>query len=250
MAELGCLVSVGYDHKINVDRGILKPGDKVATPKAPKEKKVDAAKREQRKEETGGISNALAQRLSAQLTAAVRDALPGGIKSSDAVALAIAVLACRNDATPHVRLSPYEHGEESDGRSENQFAKYLKLAAGKPHREQCELLLTWIAKAVDLTARDGGRLNAILHPAKDGDQAAALIARSIDEKKLKAAMVKQFDAADYFASVSKEMIWQAVDEALGADHSARVAKMKAAEAREYATKHVPKTGWLPEPLRV
>jgi ParB family chromosome partitioning protein len=252
MAGLGCVVSVGHDCKVRVERGVAKPGDKVATPKAkasPKEKAAADKAREQRKEETGGISNALAQRLSAQLTAAVRDALPGGMSHHEAVALAIAVLACENEATPHVRLSAHGFDEDGDGRDENDFAKYHKLALGKSVREQADMLLTWVAKAVDLKSRDGGRLNQVLHPDKDGDRAGLLIAKAIDPKRLKASMQKHFDASDYFASVSKEMIFQAVDEALGSEHSARVAKMKAAEAKEYAIKHVPRTGWVPSFFR-
>ena len=78
MANLGCVVKLSWEGALDVTRGYVKPGDKgVPTPKSPKQKKVEAKAREERKEETGGLSNMLAHRLSTQLTASTRRVVPG-----------------------------------------------------------------------------------------------------------------------------------------------------------------------------
>lgn len=248
MAEMGCVVSVDHQSKLHVERGIVKPGDKVATPKAkasPKEQAAAAKEREQRKEETGGLSNALAHRLSQQLTAAVRQAVvDGGLKGDDIVSFAVAALACA-DGPFKLRIDTI--GAERHG---NAFAKYYKLARGKAPKERLALLALWLAQSIDLTAHKAQDLVSLLHPGKDDDRDARLLVENIDQAVVIRAARKSFDAADYFASVSKDLILEAVQDALGKEHADRVAKMRAAEAREYAIKHMPKTGWVPEAMRI
>lgn len=247
MAQMGCVVSVGHDAKLQIQRGIVKPGDKVATPKAkasPKVKAAAAKEREQRKEETGGLSNALAFRLSQQLTAAAREAFADGVGTERLIALSVAALACHSGPT---RLRFGTDAEE--GRHDNDFVKYFKLALSKTPKQRFDMVAQWLAQSIDLTSHQADRLVLMLHPGKDDDRGARVMVEQINEKVWLTAARKHFDAADYFASVNKELIFQAVDEALGKEHSARVAKMKAGEAREYAIKHVPKT-WLPETFRL
>ena len=50
--------------------------------------------------------------------------------------------------------------------------------------------------------------------------------------------------------VMSSTLLEAVQDALGKEHAAKVAKMKAGDAKAYAIKHVPKTGWVPEALRI
>lgn len=246
-AALGCIVGLDYSDEIKIEYGIAKPGDKVSVPKSAKVKKAEAKQREKRKEETGGISNALALRLSKQLTLAVADAMPNGITGEDAEALAIAVLAARNDATPSLTLRARSYNED-DPREDNEFGKYLKLAQRKSIGEKRELLMRWIAVAVDLTSNSAEDFVKILHPGKGEHSDVRLVAELINEKMLRAAAIKHFDAKDYFASVSKPLIVEAVRETLGKEHAERVAKMKSAEAAKYATTHV--KNWLPQSLRL
>jgi ParB/RepB/Spo0J family partition protein len=246
-AATGCLVGFRYGEEIVVEYGVVKPGDKIAVPRSTKEKKAQAKKRAERKEE-GGINNALAVRLSLQLTAAVREALPGGVRGEDALALAIAVLACANEATPHLRLGTVD---DDNARLNNEFARYLKLASGKTIGEKYDLLMTWIAAAVNLTAYNGAALNAHLHPDK-GDRHGGhvrLFVDQINEKRLLAALRKHFDAKDYFASVSMAMILEAAAEVGGKELKASVGKLKKGKAAEVMVANARKAGWLPLPLR-
>lgn len=249
-AECGCVIGFHYDNTIKIVYGIVKPGDKgVSIPKSPRQKKAAAKQREERKEESGGISNALAYRLSQQLTEAVRASMSSkNIASTDALSIAIAVLACENEATPHLKLAHFNYDDkDGDGRDENEFGKYFKLADSKSTAERTDLLMTWVAKAVDLTAHDGGELTAFLSPGKDDDKAAREIVECINEGAYTRAALKAFDAADYFASVNKELLAEAVTEALGKEHGAKVAKMGKAEAVKFATANV--KDWLPPALR-
>lgn len=248
MAEMGCTIEIEHSGALRIERGIVKPGDKVAIPKSPKEKKAATKKREQRQEETGGITNALAFRLSTQLTLAVREAMPHGITGEDCEALAIAVLAAESELTPHLSLRRLGY-DADDPRSSNELGKYLKLASSKSIGEKRELLMRWLSLAVDLVCHDGGSLNALLHPDSKQDSSVRSAVNLIDEKKFTAAMRKHFDAKDYFASISKALVVDAVKEAMGKDHAGKVAKMKTADAQKFAIAHVVKTGWLPPALR-
>jgi ParB family chromosome partitioning protein len=248
MANLGCVVKLSWEGKLDVTRGYVKPGDRgVPTPKSPKEKKKEAKAREEKKEITGGLSDALASRLSKQITAALTDAFYVGATDADVLSFLVAALAC-DDSPLNIRLTT--NWDDESKQHENEFVRYYKLAAGKTPKDRMDLLRIWVSRSIETTCHRSTELVALLHPGKDGDRSVAVIAKQVGEKALLAAAREHFDAADYFASVSKELIWQAVEEALGKEHSARVAKMKAGEAREYAIKHVAKTGWVPPAFRL
>jgi hypothetical protein len=76
------------------------------------------------------------------------------------------------------------------------------------------------------------------------------IADALDGKKLTAAIHEAFDAQDYFDSVPKPTIEDAVREAMGDDHAKSIARMDKATAAKFAATHLPKTKWLPKQLRV
>jgi ParB/RepB/Spo0J family partition protein len=245
---LGCIVGYDYHGNEEIVRGYVKPGDKgVSIPKSPKEKKAAAKQREERKEQSGGVSDALAFRLSRQLTSAVRHAFSeGGVRNDDIMSFAIATLACA-DGPFKVTVHTADHHSNMD-RQDNDFVKYFRLARSKSHIERCEMLGTWLANAIDMNTASGKYLMATLHPDKDDDKFSRVLVEAIAEPVMKKAMLKQFDVEDYFNSVSKELIVEAVTEALGKEHAARVSKMKAGEAAEYAIKNI--KGWVPQILRL
>lgn len=255
MANAGCAVDLDYGGNIFVDRGYVKPGDKkVVTPKTPKQKKAEQKKRAEQKEETGGLSNALATRLSSQLTAAVREAFVAGLEADDVVSFTVAALACEEAPTTlsmgrHRGVGVYDPDAEET--RDNDFAKYYKLARGKTAKERVLLLATWVAASIELGVHRADQLVALLHPGKDEPKGARILVEQLHSGVMLAAMVKHFDAADYFGSVSKELIVEAVGEACGKEQAAAVAKMKSGEAKAYAIKNVgKKTAWLPKALRI
>lgn len=246
MGGLGCVVDLDYQGKLDVRRGYVKPGDKVALPKSPKQKKAAAAAKEQQKEETGGLSNALAFRLSQQLTAAVREAFAAGVSADDAVSFTIAALACSDGPTSLLRVV----GDDDDGRHDNDFVKYYRLARGKPTAERFKLLASWLARTIDMTSHQAPHLVSLLHPGKEDDRGALVLVEQINPREMTKAAVKHFDLGDYLSSVSKDLVVEAVRDALGKEHAERVAKMKAGDAKAYAAKHMSKTGWVPETFRL
>ena len=76
------------------------------------------------------------------------------------------------------------------------------------------------------------------------------VASAINGKALTAALRETFDAKDYFNSVSRATIVEAVREAMGDQHASAVAKMDKAGAIKFALANLPKTKWLPKQLRV
>lgn len=248
MATMGCIVGLDYNGRLEVERGCVKPGDKgVSIPKSPKQLKVAAKERAERKEETGGLSNALARRLSEQLTAAVREAFVAGVSNDDAIAFMVAALAC-GESPMKIEIKSSTIGEEEDTRHDNEFAKYYKLACSKSHGDRCRMLATWLASSIDLTEFNSEHFVKILHPDKDDDCSARILVEQINAGAMTKAALKHFNAADYFGSVSKDLIVEAVTEAMGKTHAAKVLKMKAGEARDFAIKNI--KGWVPQALRL
>jgi ParB family transcriptional regulator, chromosome partitioning protein len=250
--QLGCIVGLGYDGKFFVHSGIAKPSDKIATPKSPKQKKAETEARKERKEQTGGISDALSSRLSQQLTAAVREAFSKGAATDVAVACVIAVLACSKTQMSKLRFTI---DNETASRHSSEFATCIKMMLRKTNKQRADLRATWLSnwlsQAIDLTVHHAPQLAVMLHPGSGDDQGARLLVEQINPARMAEALRKHFDAADYFASVSRDLVEQAVEEALGKDHAERVCALKtAALAKAYAIKHVGKTGWVPPQMRL
>ena len=110
------------------------------------------------------------------------------------------------------------------------------------------MLALWVARSIDLTVHRAEHLLALLHPGKDDKKDCRVLVEQINEKHLTNATTRHFDAADYFASISKDLIVEAVAESMGKEHAAKAAKMNAGEAREYAIKNI--KGWAPHSMRL
>ena len=183
----------------------------------------------------------------------MREAFDKGAAADVTIACAIAALACAEGPMRKLRLDPIGSGIDDkafQARHENEFAKYLKLTLGKTMGEMNKFLASWLSHAIDLTVHRAPQLATLLHPGKEDERGTRLLVEQINEKQMLDALRKHFDAADYFNSVSKGLVEDAVSEALGKEHFDRVAKMKSGEAKEYAIKHVGKTGWVPPQMRL
>jgi ParB family chromosome partitioning protein len=261
MATMGCVVGLNYNGALEIERGIVKPGDAVKiakakpTPVDAKAKKKAAKAREEKLEETGGLSNALASRLSHQLTAAVREAFASSVGADDLLCLTIGALACA-EAPLQLALRPEARasfGEaEGEDRYDNDFSKYVALARGKKPAERFRLLATWMARSIDLSQHNAGHFMDQLRPpaAKEKMPGGRVLVQAIPAAAMKTALLKHFDAKDYFSSIPKALVVEAVREALGASVAAEVAKMKTGEAQAFALGRVPKTGWVPPAMRI
>lgn len=247
-SSMGCVVRLNWQGRPEVQQGIVKPGDKVTLPKSAAEKKKSAKERETKREESGGISNALADRLTRQLTAALQVSLET-IKGATALALAVSMLACKSEATPHLRLSPFADGVDA-ARETNEFTKYFKALAMKPVPELISMLMIWCGRAIDVHGNTGSWLASLLRPG-DGDSLdVKLIASLVDEKRYTAEALKVFDADDYFASVSRSMIIEALVEMDKKTPAKNLGAIKKDELVKCAVSLAKKTKWLPLGMRL
>lgn len=245
--SMGCVVKLNWQGKADVQLGILKPGDKVSLPKSAAEKKEGAKKREIAREESGGISNALAERMSLQLTQALRESL-ASIKGPNAIALAASLMACESDATPGLRLSVVPvTGVE---REKNDLPKYFKALAKKPIPELTWTLMWWMGQAIDLHGHSGAFLASLLRPDGKSSVDVKFIASLVDEKAFAAHALTAFNAEDYFASVSRVMVTEALVEMDKKTVVKDLAAVKKDELVKLAVAQAKKTKWVPLAMRL
>lgn len=243
-SSMGCVVRLNWQGKPEVQQGIVKPGDKVTLPKSAAEKKKSAKERETKREESGGISNALAERMSRQMTAIFQNSVVT-IKGADAIALAASVLACRSEATPRLSL-----GTEPDVlREQNDLPKYFKALSKKTMPELTLMLMWWIGQSIDLYGNSGACLAGLLRP-EGGSVDTKFIASLLPPSTFTAEAVKRFDADDYFASVSRSMIVEALVEMDKKTIVKELSAVKKDELVKTAVAQAKKTKWLPLAMRL
>lgn len=178
------------------------------------------------------ISQALISRQAMQLTAAAQIAI---LKQSNvALAVLIATVTSSNDAC------------QIRGKLDHKAPKFeaaLAAALKMTTAQQIEALTSLTARNITL------HRNMMREPVLN-DATFSAVASAINGKALTTALRETFDAKDYFNSVSRATIVEAVREAMGDQHASAVAKMDKAGAIKFALANLPKTKWLPKQLRV
>lgn len=227
-AESGCFVSVGRHGHLEIVYGKVKPADRRRAEAASPKPASSTPKK------TGPASDvrtaALAGKVSEWLTTAAGAAI---VRQPD---LANAALI-----TGFMAGGPVDINRVTPGKKIDFAANLAGNIKGSP--ENRKMLLAQIcAQAIDLFSN-----NPDAPPLKDPDNAA--LCNAIDAKAMNKALREAFDAKEYFNGIDKEWIGQAVFEAMGQDHAAKVARMKRGEAAVFAAGNVPKTGWLPPWMR-
>lgn len=178
------------------------------------------------------ISQALISRQAMQLTAAAQTAI---LKQSNvALAVLIATITSNNDAC-QIR-GKLDHKAP---KFETALAAALKMTTA----QQIEALTS-------LTARNITLHRSMMREPVLNDATFNAVASAINGKALTTALRETFDAKDFFNSVSRATIVEAVREAMGDQHASAVAKMDKAGAVKFAVANLPKTKWLPKQLRV
>lgn len=182
------------------------------------------------------ISQALLTRQAEWLTAAAQAAIVH--QPHVAMAALIASITSGDDAV-HIHAA----GVRPWNGKVPSFASTMEAALKMTTAKQIETLTALVAKNLSLINRNSK------DPAlKDADYRA--LALAIDGKKMTAATREKWDAKDFFNSVSRSTIVEAVREAMGDDHAGKVAKMGKADAVKFAIVNVGKGKWLPKQLRV
>lgn len=247
MKVAGCVVDVDYDAKLVITRGYVKPGKNVQLPKGAtqtvEQKKATKAKREKRAADGPAVSNALASRISDQITLAVADVIRAD--AALAMPIAVAMLACSHNPS-RLDIRPPGDWRKVTGRDANDFAKYLALVAGKSGTEQMKLLAHWISEVVELHVWQADNLPL----AKDYDnddgkpELLAYLARMAGDD-LTEALLKRFNAEDYFDGMAADAARAALKEmglsAPAGGKKSDMAKLAAKAARD--------KGWLPPEMR-
>jgi ParB-like chromosome segregation protein Spo0J len=240
----GCVVSVDHDGKLRVESGYVTPGDKVKLPasatKTAAQRKEAEVKKVERAKSGPPITNALASRLSRQITLAVEGVL---LEDADlAFRVGVAALACRENPTNIGIADKYQDEWRKLGdREKNDFAARLADLIKRPTGDVIRALAPWVAGAVDLTCHDAESLPL----AKGNDDDRAFL-RAIPKAALEKHLRKRFDAEDYFASMSGEAALAAIKEmGLG-----KPTITKKSEVAAIAAKAARDKGWLPPAMRV
>lgn len=249
MAASGCTVSFDqWNGTIEVARGYVKPGSKVQLPKGatqtPEQKKAAAKKKAERDENGPAVSNALARRISEQMTLAAADVLAAHPRL--ALSVAIASLACLSSPTTIDLRDSGQDGQRKGGeRDENDFGEYLRLSTGHTTEQALKVLATWVAQGVDLTCWRADCLPLAPRTKHDDSGAGELLALMPPAAVTK-AMRERFDAEDYFASMSaaaaKEALRDMGIQVTKAENKSALAKQAAGTAKL--------KGWLPPEMRV
>lgn len=182
------------------------------------------------------ISQALLTRQAEWLTAAAQIAIVN--QPHVAMAALIAGITSGDDA-----VAIHARGVTAWDKKTPSFAATMEAALKMTTAKQIEILTGLVAKTLSLVNRNSK------DPALN-DADYRTLALSIDGKKMTAAIREKWDAKDFFNSVSRSTIVEAVREAMGDEHAGKVAKMGKADAVKFAIGNVAKTKWLPKQLRV
>jgi ParB family chromosome partitioning protein len=237
-AKSGCFLKIGHDGSLVIEYGKVRPSEQKTVQAA--ERRETAKPNPKGKAGEVTLTNALAERLSAQLEEAVSASL---------------------HATPHVAAAALIAGFASSGhvidvrvgngstayvppkKAEADFAQVF-AGARKSSTEAIIVMLTKIAaEALSIQIHSAQAKSPI------DDAGLQALTAAMDAKFLNNAIKKAFDAKDYFSSVNLQVCVDAVRAGMGDEHAAKVAKMKKADAAKFAAANVPGTGWLPKQLR-
>lgn len=222
----GAIVGIGYDGHLEIVAGRIKP------------KPAKAGKTEKEKPPSG-LSNAVMERLSIQLTLATQDALATDGRTALAGLLAALAAGYTSNAPLKVRLDGMGSGELGEPTS---FSDTLAFLLERPTDSLVEMLGAALGRALDLKS-----FNAFAAPL-DKAQSAALV-NTLPAEVMNRALRDRFDAEDYFGSVAKPLSLKAIEEAIGPDEARQAGKFKKADLVAYAKANVVPTGWLPPELR-
>lgn len=229
-AATGVILSIAGNGAITLKPGYSKPQPSKAAATGKKEKSGPA------------ISNAVMHRLSIQLTLAARQA----IETEPRLGL-VALLAGFLSHAPYgdpVRVSHSGYGRASYSRAEERES-YADVLARLTAMDDASLFR--VAAGIAGQSLDLQRMDASKPPLADSGIDALLAA--IDPPTLGVRLAEAFDADDYFKSVSKPLVLQAIREAGFSEDQAKTSTMKKGDLVAFAVANVPKSGWLPPELR-
>lgn len=235
MKRSGCILKIGHAGELEIVYGKIKPQERAKAAAADRRETAPAKPKKKTKPGEVPLTNALAERLSQQLEAAISEAIPAAPRV--AVAAIIAGFASMGDVV-NVDVGKGDPKKKS-GNFEQIFAGALKASP----EEQAVMLAAVAAAALDIQVMGAGARQP-----KDNAGLQALVA-ALPKDVVNKFVAAHFDAKDYYSSIGLQAIVDAVSCSMGPDFARDVAKMKKAQAAKFAIEHLPGRGYLPPALR-
>jgi len=262
IAIAGAVIGIGYDGKVAVERGLVKPEDRPDETEGGR-KAAGKLNGSPAPGSCPALTDRLIEDLTAHRTAALRTMLAG---SADIALTAVVHALALPVFFPHEQESCLELSLDSAGlesRAEGIEASPAAIAFVKKHEiwlrqlpNAAEGLWDWLlvqdqATRLDLLAYCAGcSVNAVRkrHDRADGDRLnhADQLAQALA---LDMTQWWQPTAASYFRHVSKAMILDTVREAVTKEAAENLAKLKKDALAKEAEQRLDGTGWLPALLR-
>ena len=232
----GCFLKITHDGSLSIEYGKVKPEARRSVEASDRRASSPATKASEKAKKTGEVvlTNALVERLSEQLQKAGAEVL----KKEHTVATAAVIAAIASGG--HI-LDIHVGGPGA--KKSSSFSDVFKEALKSTPQQREAMFGQIAAQALSIVVH-----NAIGKMPLD-DEGTADLFEAMNGTRVVAAISDQFDAKDYFASVSMDAIVSAVRCSMGDDHADKVAKMKKPDAAKFAVSNVPPTKWLPKQLR-
>lgn len=231
----GCILEIGYDGKLKIDYGRIKPSERKKVEGSERRAASPAAKAKAKAKKNGDVvlTISLAERLSTQLQNAGAEVL----KMEHAVAVSALIASFASGG--HVLAVSVAGGAM---KKKSAFADVFSAALKSSSEQRSAMLAQIAAQALSIVTHNPESM-----PLDDED--IGDLFEAMNGGRVTKAVMGAFDAKDYFSSIGREMIVKAVLCSMGASHADKVAKMDKAAAAKFATANVPGTGYLPKPLR-
>jgi ParB family chromosome partitioning protein len=257
MAQAGAVIGIGYNGKLAVERGLVRPEDKPAGDDAPKAQSARQVRG------TPALSDRLAEDLTAHRTAALRTILSG---NADVALLAVVHALALPLFFPHEAESCLElslvsaaltgsaegiEGGAAAARLAERHHAWLRQLPNAPEALWDWLLAQDTATRLDLLACCAGcSVNAVRNRHERADtERLAHAERLALALGLDMTQWWQPTAQSYFRHVSKARILDAVREGVTPEAAENLAKLKKDALAAKAEQRLANTGWLPELLR-
>ena len=259
LAVAGAVVSIGYDGKVEIKRGLVNPADmSKQSKKAKNANNSNAAGAEASEEQPTGLSAALVESLTAHRSAAIAATM---LDTPD-IGLATVVYALVLDIFSHRQATSLELSGKSqslklvEGSTAFQRLEQARENWGQRIPGTPDALWAWCLEQDQsvlldlLTFCAACMVNTVQHKTDRPDCARLEHAKQLGMA-LKLDMKVWFTptAENYFSRVSKPQILEALTVARNQPPAPAWEKLKKAELAVLAEREIAGTGWLPEILR-
>lgn len=244
--KLGVMVKLDYNGKVETRTGVIKPGVKGIEGSASNR----SASKPPKKKKPGQLSNALAQRLSEQLTYAAGDAITA--TPDLALGLAIAALVSngayssqRHGADSSVRLVESGLSAQRNERGKDKpmdFKTALAAVEKMKTPQRLGMVAAIVGKSLDFQTLDSERM-----PLDDAE--VKMVIAGMNGAELNRKLRERFTPADYFKGINAAMRIEAISE-MAPVHLPRMAKLKGKDQIAVCIAAYPTSPkWLPPALR-